>query len=307
VWVWFDYQNSLADVFANASSFTHVSPALYQINYAYTSGVPQFWNTTGDNFSGLTSTQIATKVHAAGMKVVPLVFGGAGNSGTDQGIQNIITDSPAGTQSAFITAMVNEAVTKGYDGYNLDWEVSNSLTQYATYGAPLESFLGTFKTALHAHGMQLSVDLGTWFLKQTWCSGGTGVVDLTAIGANVDLAILEDYATTLGTPSTSCPTSLPNPANCGTDFVSALNLMCVYISPSTAVSIAFAANPTNGNNPVAGSVVSTTQAYGIKNVAIWPDWNVDGPGSTYLFMDSNNIQPSNTNWYKLLAGFLAAQ
>jgi Glycosyl hydrolases family 18 len=304
IWVWYDYANSLTDVFSNASSFTHVSPALYQINYAYTSGVAQWWNTTTDDFSGLTSTQIATKVHGSGMKVVPLVFGGAGNGGTDQGIQNIISDSPSGTQSAFITSMVSEAVTKGYDGYNLDWEVSNTTTTYAAYGAYLESFLAAFKKALHAYGMQLSFDLGTWFIKQTYCSGGTGVVDLTAIASNVDLAILEAYSSTLGTTSSSCPTTFADPALCTGDFFSQLNLMCVYL-PTSVISIGFNANPSSGTNDIAGSAFSAVEAYGIKNIAVWPDWNTDGLGATYLFLDSKSISPSTATWYGLMSSFLS--
>ncbi len=305
IWAWYDIPASLDAIAANASSFTHVSPARYQMNYNYTSGVPQYWQQTSDNFNGMTTTQIAQKVHAMGMKVVPLVFAGAGNSGTDQGIHNVITDTPAGTQSAFITAMVNEAVAKGYDGYNLDWEVSTTQTPYATYGAALESFLGTFKTALHAHNMQLSLDIGTWYLKQTWCSGGTGVVDLTAIGANVDLAILEDYAPTLGTPSSTCPASLADPQACGTDFMSALNLMSVYV-PNANISIGYNASAGSfGNNPVAVDVVNATRAYGIRNVALWPDLNYDGPNGTYLLADSKNNQ-QGTSWYTLLANFRSA-
>ncbi len=306
VWVWVDYANSLNAVAANSASFTHVSPALYQMNYDYTSGTPQFWNTATDSFSGLTSTQIAQQVHAMGMKVVPLIFAGAGNGGTDQGIHNVITDSPAGTQSAFITSMVNEAVAKGYDGYNIDWEVDTAQTPYATYGAALESFLGAFKTALHAHGMQLSFDLGTWYIKQTYCSGGTGVVDLQAIGANVDLAIVEAYANQLGTPSTSCPASLPDPQNCGPDFMSVLDLMCVYV-PNANISIGYNANPSSnlGNNPVAADSVKATQAYGIRDVALWPDMNADGPNGSYQFADSKNNQ-QGTSWYALLASFRSA-
>jgi Glycosyl hydrolases family 18 len=306
VWVWYDYPNSLASVFANSSSFTHVSPALYQINYAYTSGVAAYWQQTSDSFDGLTTAQIATKVHAVGMKVVPLIFAGAGNGGTDQGIQNIIADAPSGTESAFITSMVSEAVTNGYDGYNLDWEVSNTSTTYAAYGADLVSFLGAFKTALHAHGMQLSIDLGTWFIKQTWCSGGTGVVDLTTIGSYVDQVIVEAYASTLGTASTSCPASISDPQNCGTDFMSVLNLMCVYV-PSSQISIGFNVNPSTGNNAIAGSVISAVEAYGIHNVAVWPDFNSDGAGGSYVFMDSKNIQPTTATWYSLLSGFLSAE
>lgn len=82
--------------------------------------------------------------------------------------------------------------------------------------------------------------------------------------------------------------------------------MCVYV-PNAAISIGFNANPTTGSNDIAGSVVSTTQAYGIHNVAIWPDYNTDGPNGAYVFLDAKNIAPANATWFQLLADFLAAQ
>lgn len=306
IWVWTDYPASIQAVAANAASFTHVSPALYQLNYDYTGGVPQFWNTTSDSFTGITSAEVAQRIHAAGMKCVPLVFGGGGNAGTDKGIQNILADAPPGTRQSFITSMVNEAVAKGYDGYNLDWEIDGSETTYANYGAALESFLADFKAALNAHGMQLSFDLGTWYLKQTWCSGGNGVVDLTKIGAVVDLAVVEAYSTHLGAASSSCPASLPDPQLCSDDFMSVLNLMCVYV-PNAAISMGFNANGATGSNDIAGDVVAVTQAYGIRNVALWPDWNSDGPNGAYVLADPKGIQPTHATWFSLLAGFLAAK
>ena len=44
IWVWLDYKNSINTVIQNKASFTHVSPALYQLNYAYTSGTPKLLN-----------------------------------------------------------------------------------------------------------------------------------------------------------------------------------------------------------------------------------------------------------------------
>ena len=49
------------------------------------------------------------------------MYAGAGNHGTDQGIQNVL-GNPAIAQS-FIDAQVQEALEQGYDGWNLDWEV----------------------------------------------------------------------------------------------------------------------------------------------------------------------------------------
>lgn len=275
------------------------------MNYAYSSGVPAYWNQTSDDFGGLSSSQICQKVHAAGMKCVPLVFAGGGNAGTDLGIHDVLDDSPAGARDGLITSLVNEAIAKGYDGYNLDWEFDGNQTTRATYGAKLDAFLDTLKNALHAHGMELSFDLGTWFIEQTNCSGGKGVVDLTTFGAHVDMAIVEAYTNVLGTPKTSCPASLANPAACSGDFTSVLDLMCVYL-PKGKISIGLDARPDTSlaNNPIAGAAIAATKAYGIQNVAVWPDSNSDGPSGSYAFMDTTGIQPANANWYDLLSAFL---
>ena len=133
-----------ADVFsvvaAHTSSFTHVAAFVYQIESYSGGGVAPFWNTPGgaDEFeNGLTSTTMASTVHAMGLKYLAAVAGGA-ELNSNQGILNILTDTPAGTRLGFITSMVNEAVTKGYDGYALDWEMG---------GAPAASRSSTRATA----------------------------------------------------------------------------------------------------------------------------------------------------------------
>ncbi len=59
--------------------------------------------------------------------------------------------------------------------------------------------------------------------------------------------------------------------------MSELDLMCVYV-PNANIS-------------------AMTQAFGIKNVAIWPN-------GAYQFMDDKNNQ-RGTSWYTLLSNFLA--
>jgi Glycosyl hydrolases family 18 len=306
VWVWMDYPDSLAAVAANAASFTHVSPSLYQLNYDYTSGVAQMQSDDGpDDFDGLSSAQIASMIHAAGMKCIPLIQAGAGNSGTDQGIQNVLADSPGGTQAAFISAMVGEAVAKGYDGYSLDWEVGGG-TDHATYGTELIAFLGAFRSALHDEGMLLSLIVGDWYVEQSDCSGDTGLVDLKGVSPNVDQVIMMAYDTTLGTPPASCTASVENPQSCGNDFASDMNLMCAYV-PEEEISIGYDSDPNAGNNPIAGACVSATQASGIPAVAIWPEYNTAGPSGGYAFCDTTDISPAGATWFELLAGFLAGK
>ena len=292
IWLWNDYANSLNDIVSHAKSFTHVSPAFYQVNYGYSTGAAR---SNGSNYSGLSIQQIVQKIHDAGMKCVPLVQAGAGNSGTDQGIQNILNDSPAGAQNSFITSMAMEAQANKYDGYNLDWEVGNSGTGYAAYGMKLTAFLTAFKKALNAQGMTLSIDIGDWYTLQC---GSDGLVDLTQMGPAVDQVILMDYAGSLGNPQASCPASPPAQPNCagGNQFGALLNVMCEVV-PSSAVNIGLiAGNNGGGTNPIADKALNAVSAIGFRSVAVWPSPN--------SFLDSSNV-PGGATWYSLLEKFLA--
>jgi len=158
VWLFTNFSSALSDIAANPGSFTHVSPTLYDVNYSYASGVPEFWQ-GADSFDGLSSQQICQRVHQMGMRCIPAIFGGAGNTGTDQGIENILNNT-SGAQTNFITSIVNEAVSKGYDGWNLDWEMGAALGQdRSTWGNKWDSFLSALYAAMHARGLLLSVDV----------------------------------------------------------------------------------------------------------------------------------------------------
>ncbi|HEY1537200.1 MAG TPA: hypothetical protein VGF76_24435, partial [Polyangiaceae bacterium] len=154
IWLWGNYKNALAAVVANSKSFTHVSLACYHINYAYTNGAPQFQGGS-DNFDGMTSKQMIAMVHGAGLKAIPLMYAGAGNFGTDQGIQNILNDTN-GAQKNFIDSTIAEAMDKGWDGWNLDWEPGG--TGYSQYGAKLITFFKAYTAAAHLHNLEISID-----------------------------------------------------------------------------------------------------------------------------------------------------
>jgi hypothetical protein len=309
-WAWVLLSDTLAAIQPNASSFTHVSPLVYDVNFAYASGVAEFWNTPGgaDLFqNGLTSITITQQIHAMGLKSLPVIMAGAANGGTDAGIHTILTNAAA--QASFISSMVTEATTKSYDGYNLDWEMSQSQTTFATYGTELISFLGSFKSALHAAGMILTYDVVDFNVVQSNCSGGNGPVDLTQLGPVVDLAIVEDYNSTLGTASSACPATLEDPLPCNQTFMDDLNFMCAYL-PANVVSIGMNACSTTvpscggGTNTIAPEALSALEAYGIKSVAIFPEGNSDGPSGSYAIYDSNGV-PTGTTWFSLLSGFLS--
>jgi hypothetical protein len=77
---------------ARLDSFTHVSPALYHVNYDYQSGPARLLNES-DDFDGLTAAEICQRAHDAQLRCEPLVYAGAGNSGTNLGIHHILDDS----------------------------------------------------------------------------------------------------------------------------------------------------------------------------------------------------------------------
>jgi hypothetical protein len=308
-WAFIYLADTLAAIKPHASSFTHVSPLIYDVNYAYSSGVAEFWNTPTDMFQdGLTSTTVTEQIHAMGLKSLPVILGGASNNGTDMGIQTILTDKTV--QSSFISSMVAEAKAKKYDGYNLDWEMSQGQTTYAMYGESLLSFLGAFKSALNAESMILTFDVVDFNVLQSNCSGAMGPVDLTKLGAVVDLAIVEDYNSTFGTASSSCPTNLPNPLLCNQTFMDDLNFMCAYL-PADVVSIGMNACSTTssscggGSNTIASSALSAIESYGVASVALFPQANSDGPSGGYEIYDSVGLVPAGTTWFSLLSSFLA--
>ncbi len=286
IWIWQNYNVTLANVLENANSFTHVSPALYQLNYDYQSGVAQGEVADG-LYGGVAGKAMAAKVHAAGLKIVPLMYAGKGNAnGTDQGIQNVLSD--AAVQQSFITSHVQEALDDDYDGWNLDWEVLT--TTYAQYGQSLITFLTAFKSALHAHDLVLSLDLGGWYIKQCKASGGSGLVDLEALGPAVDQAIIEDYAGSFAGSTGTCPNPVPDQLDCSV-FGNGLSVMCD--TTSSVVSIGLIAPGTN-SLPIRHSLA--TSSYGFKSDALWPD---DSP-----ILDSQGI-PNGGTWYSVLGAWLS--
>jgi hypothetical protein len=310
VWAWTQWAASLGAIASHASSFTHVSPALYSVNYAYASGVAYYSTCPmgstndvclgpgADSFDGMTSTLVAQQINSLGLACVPLIFGGAGNSGTDKGITNIL-DDVSGAQGKFITAMVGEARAKGYAGYNLDWEVGPSTGN--AFASKLVTFVDAFKAQLAPYGMSLSIDLIGSNVQQTFCSGPDGYADLQKLGASsIDRIFLEDYETSLGTASTACR-PVPNPAPCPGDVLGFFDLMCTFVPPSK-VGIGLESSP-SATNPVAGKALSAMHSYGFDAVAVWPASNIDGPGGSYLFLDDVRLAPSGT-WFTLLAQFL---
>ena len=270
-------QNIKSVTTTTPKAFTEVSPDFYTMT---TSGTPTIGG--GPPFDGLSIAQVATQVHGAGMKLVPLIYGGNTDYST------FLTDS--GAQSTFITWLVTEAQTNDYDGWNIDWEPNsiNSM-QYV-------SFLTAAKAALHAKNLILTVDIGGWYIQQCGADG----IDLTKIGPAVDVAIIEDYAGGEGTAPTTCTGAPSGMVNCDPDptsyFGAQLGLMC-DISPVSAVSIGLIdGSGGSGANPFLPKALTDIAAIGFTQVAVWPD---EDP-----FLVPTNI-PNGGTWYSNLAQFLA--
>jgi len=281
------FSANLQAVTTNAKSFTHVAPDWYNLNFNYSTGPAQI---AGENFDGLSVDQAVQQVHGAGLKITPLIYCGAGNSGTDQGITNIL-DNP-GTQTTFINAMVMEAQTRHFDGWDLDFEPQG--TGYSQYGMKYVQFLSAWKSALNAQGMIITITVGDWYIRQC---GGDGLVDLTQIGPAVDRVIIMDYSGSLGSPMMSCPGgSPPSQQNCSNDFGALMNLMC-DVSPTSAISIGMIeGSGGSGTNPFLDQALNAVQAVGFTGVAAWPD--------SSPFLSNQNI-PNGGTWYSLLAQYMA--
>jgi len=304
--VYTDYANALALIASNKASFTHVNPTFYTVNYGYQSGVAYYstcpnngtnFNCTGNGASPFapSTKSFADQVAALGLVTVPVIYGGAGNNGTDAGVENILNNT-SGAGDAFIAAMTAEAVSNGYGGYNLDWEV---VAVDGTYADKFVAFVNSFKAALGPHGMSLSVDAIVSNINGTWCSNNSGYIDLAKLSASsIDRIVVEDYVNVLGTATTTCQNvvlSSSSPAGCDFTLTGELNMMCAPNLPVEKAVIGLEADP-GATNPIAGAAFSAIRSYGFTRVAVWPQ---------YPFMNTAGIQPSGATWYALLQDFLS--
>jgi hypothetical protein len=284
------------------------------VNYSYQSGVAYYSNCGGgtsctdpgtNNFDGLTTQQVASQINAMGLATVPAIYGGAGNSGVDTGVQNILNDTN-GAQTNFINSMVTEAVNNGYAGYNLDWEVGSGVD--ATYAAKFVAFVNAFKAALGQHQMSLSADAVVSNINGTWCSSNNGYLDFALLSTSaLDRLIIEDYTGTFGTASSSCqstvlssaaPVACPlNSSESDVTFTGLLNFMCTNL-PAGMVVIGVESISTQ-TNPFAGQAIAALESYGITKVAVWPQVEGSAP-----FLSNQGLVAPESTWYALFQSFL---
>ena len=317
-WLYTAWQPSLNAIATNKASFTHISPTFYSVNYNYQSGVAAY-STCGsgslggyncadmgtNNFDGLTTKQVTQQLTAAGMATVPAIYGGGANGGTDSGVHNLLNNTN-GAATAFISAMVTEAVNNGYAGYNIDWEVTSATG--SAYADKLVTFLNNFRAALAAHGMSLSFDVISSNINGTWCSGNDGYADFAKLSAStVDRIIIEDYTASLGTMSTSCQAatlSSSSPIVCpinsnGSDVtaIGMFNFMCSNL-PASKIVIGLESY-SGATNDMAGQAFAAMKAYGFTRVAVWPQAEAG-----YPFLSSAGFVSTASNWYTQLSAFI---
>jgi hypothetical protein len=303
----------LTAIAAHPGAFTHVAVLLYDVG-AYASGVAPFWNTPAgkDSFEyGLTSAELASKVHAMGLKVLAAVIGGQ-EFGSNQGLVNILDDSPPGTQASFVSSMVGEAEAKGYDGYALDLAMGGApvglVIDQALYGAKMVAFLGGFRQALHDRKLVLTVAIVPNDVEQSCTSSGSGVLDLTQLGRYVDLTMLEAYGSSLGSGASACPATYTDPVGCYTGsvfgpFANAVDLLCSNTAQAAQMTVMMNASPSM-TNPFAGNALALVQSYGIESVSLFPQINTAGDGGSYAIYDTTGIRPAGTDWFTLLSTFV---
>src|SRR5205814_989011 len=130
----------------------------------------------------------------------------------------------------------------------------------------------------------LSFDLGTWYIRQSDCSGGDGVADLAALGGAVDVMIIEAYTDTVGPASSGCPVAVTTPVACDNNLVGQMNLMCLLPRAHVAIGLI---DP--GSGVIADEALARIAAYGYPAVALWPD---------------NDPFLGGTDWYTRLAAYL---
>lgn len=143
IWLWENYENGLQMISHYKAAISVVSPNTY---YLFDNGT-----------FGVQSQQaegVCSQVQSMGLKCEPLI---QNNQTSPAGINSLLTS--VSLQSSFIHGAVTTALESKIDGYNVDFEPSSgTLNVSSDFGA----FLAEFASAMHSHGLFLSVDVASW-------------------------------------------------------------------------------------------------------------------------------------------------
>ena len=318
----YDIQFDINLIVSHNKSFTHIIPMLYTINYNYTSGVAYYSNCDNNrqdlncidsgtnNFGGLTTQQITSQITGSGLLVVPAIYAGSLNGGSDRGLINILTDSS--TQKNFISSMVQEAHNNGYAGYNLDFEMGTSVD--GSFASSFISFINNFKASLGS--MLLTLDVITANIIGTDCGDGSGFLDFTQLpNSAIDRVMIEDYVSALGT-STSCDPVIVNTqtalSGCDYTLTGLLNIMCGnFNNLDMVVILLFSSDPSNpndqnggtGSDLIASEAIDLIEQYGFTKVGLYPqEYALD----TVSIGNPIFISDNQPDWYSILQNFLTS-
>ncbi|MDR3558214.1 MAG: glycosyl hydrolase family 18 protein [Candidatus Pacebacteria bacterium] len=127
-------KSTAADFAAHVKDIDIIAPQTYEITAALTA-------------SGTVPTDLAEEAHASGTKVMPLI---ANHDFSQSIIDRFLSSATA--ESALTGFLVGEAQSKGYIGWQFDFEHVLSADR-----GKLCAFVGQAGAALHAHGLVLSV------------------------------------------------------------------------------------------------------------------------------------------------------
>jgi spore germination protein YaaH len=170
-------KSNVADFTAHTKDIDIIAPQTYEVTYNL-------------NASGTVPTDLLETAQAARVKVMPLIA----NRNFDKGIIHGLLVSPT-AENALISFIVSEALAKGYIGWQFDFEHVPSNDRDA-----FSSFVEETATALHAHGLILSIavvaqapgfassDTSSSFYKN-W----SGAYDYARLGSAADFLSLMAY------------------------------------------------------------------------------------------------------------------
>eukprot|EP00484_Ammonia_sp_Unknown_P017606 CAMPEP_0197042980 /NCGR_PEP_ID=MMETSP1384-20130603/19282_1 /TAXON_ID=29189 /ORGANISM="Ammonia sp." /LENGTH=230 /DNA_ID=CAMNT_0042474195 /DNA_START=100 /DNA_END=788 /DNA_ORIENTATION=- len=154
------------EVTAHKVNITYISMCSYRLlsdgsfGYQSSSTVP----------TGQIMEEWSIKLQSLGFPQIPLID----CASTEAAQTMLATDS---TQQQFINAALTKALSLGFKGYNLDWEVDAD----SDVGLQYMQFVAKFAATLHQHNMTLSADIAgycpPWYMGVTCDQLATSAFD----------------------------------------------------------------------------------------------------------------------------------
>ena len=168
---------------------------------------PLFYGTNNDGTLRLLGPQAQldatiTATRNAGRPLIVGIF-----DSTGKGIMSGILDSPS-TRTAHVQTIVDLAVSKGYDGIDLDYEVfafSHPRSEWPAITVDWVAFVAELSNALHANGKLLSVTVPPVYVDSGGITRGYTVYAQDMIANAVDRLRLMVYDWSVSAPGPIAP------------------------------------------------------------------------------------------------------